>query len=96
MKIRYPVIGIILVLVIMPFYGYLQGENLKLFNAISAILAILFLICFVLLIYLLLRNLFRAIKGQVTKQARSGAEADILRSEVERLSKRVEELEKDR
>lgn len=90
MKIRYPVIAIILILIIE------IGFNTMIPFAVSEVLGLLVLVCLGLIVYLLLRNLFRVIKGQVTKQARSGAETDILRSEVERLSKRVEELEKDR
>ena len=58
------------------------------------ILNLLLFICLGIIVYLLLRNLFRAIKGQTSKHTQGGAEADILRTEVERLNQRIEELEK--
>ncbi len=65
-------------------------------NLLSNFLLIILIICPCFIVYIFLRNLFQAIKGLVTKKVMVEPEADILRSEIERLSKRVEELEKDR
>lgn len=94
MKIRYPVIAIIIsfsALIILRDIG-----NPWVYEKLcDLVLLLLIPVCLLLILYLLLRNLFRAIKGLVTKKVMVEPEADILRSEIERLSKRVEELEKD-
>lgn len=97
MKIRYPVIAIIIMIILMIILEPLSYTHLfTIHQMIIEILLVLQLVCLGLIVYLIIRNIFRAIKGQVTKPSRIEPEADILRSEVERLSKRVEELEKDR
>jgi len=95
MKIKYLIIIILVTSMAAPLLKYPLEINTTLFNMICTTLGILSLVCLCILIYRLFRNLFRAIKGLVTKKVIVEPEADILRSEIERLSKRVEELEKD-
>lgn len=64
MKIRYPIIAIILIVMVE------IGFNSIIPFAISEVLGFLVLVCLGLIGYLLLRNLFRAIKGQIGKKER--------------------------
>lgn len=62
MKIKYLIIGTIIITLLIPiFKGIIPSEILD-------ILGLVPLICLGLIVYLLLRNLFRAIKGQIGKK----------------------------
>lgn len=61
MKIKYPVIGIILIFIIMAAF------ETKIPYEISNVLGILFFVCLCLIIYLVIRNIFQAIIEVVKK-----------------------------
>lgn len=60
MKIRYPLIVAIVILIIV------VGLPQFMLPQIANVLGIIFLVCLGLIVYLILRNIFRAIKGAVT------------------------------
>lgn len=69
MKIRYPAIGLIALFIISIIsQGRLKGDETR--SIIALILLLLMLVCLGLIVCLLLRNLFRAIKGQIGKKDR--------------------------
>lgn len=61
MKIRYPVIGIILILIIVTAFDTILPYEIR------SVLGLLSLICLGLIIYLIVRNISRAIVGAKEK-----------------------------
>ena len=83
MKIRYPILGIVAILVIGTIARYTIG--IETYKAIGQpIAAILFIACLGLIAYLIIRNIFRAIKGAVT-----GTPAGDYRGEARRACEKV-------
>lgn len=79
MKIRYPVIGAIIILVI------LVGLESIIEPQIASILGVLLLVCLGLIAYLIIRNIFWAVKDAVTGEPQGGG----YRSEAKRACEKV-------
>lgn len=84
MKIRYPVITIIALTILAIVVDELFFSN-PLHNATMQIIAVLTLVCFGLIIYLIIRNIYRAIKGAVT----GSPQGDGYRGEARRACEKV-------
>lgn len=73
MKIRYPVIiSIALLITLVVINGSYMVIDLRFRDMLNDILCILFLVCLGLIAYLILRNIFRAIKGAATGMPQGG------------------------
>ena len=69
MKLRYPIIAAIIMFVAIPILEAVIIDS-GLYEALASALLFLIFICLCLIVCLLLRNLFRAIKGQIGKKDR--------------------------
>lgn len=75
MKIRYPVIGIIIILILTNCLPIAPN-----------ILGILLFVCLGLIVYLIIRNIFRAVKGAVTGIPQGGNYRDEARRACEKVT----------
>lgn len=71
MKIRYPIIAIIVLIITQIIIANLYPYPTW-FDTASAIIFILIISCLGLIAYLIIRNIFRAIKGAVTEKPQNG------------------------
>ena len=85
MKIRHPLIAIIALTILAIIVDELFFSN-PLHNATMQIIAILMLICFGLIIYLIIRNIFRAIRGAVTGEPQNRDYRDEARRACEKVT----------
>ena len=83
MKIRYPIIAIVALIIAQIAIGNLQPYPVW-FDTVSATIFILIVFCLGLIMYLIIRNIFRAIKGAVT-----GTPTGDYRSEARRACEKV-------
>lgn len=90
MKIRYPVTALILIaitlLVIQKLFIF--KLSYELYNLTINLLGLLSLICLGLIVYLILRNIFRAIKGAITGTPQGDSYRDEARRACEKVTPR--------
>jgi len=69
MKVRSPIIGIIILQITLVILDSFSSSfaNFRLYEALTSILGILILVLIGLMIYLIIRNIFRAIQTIITK-----------------------------
>lgn len=85
MKIRYPVIALIVFTILAVIADELLLSH-PLHNITMPIIAIMILVCLGLIAYLIIRNIFRAIKGTATGAPQSGDYRDEARRACEKVT----------
>lgn len=85
MKIRYPVIGAIIILVL------LVGLESIIEPQIASILGVLLLVCLGLIACLIIRNIFRAVKGAVAGEPQGSGYRDEARKACEKVTPKREQ-----